>query len=564
MHTSQEIYHRVRWDARFDASRFVLGVEQRGREPKRVPLPSFDPQGDIPWHRVLFFEADGELVWDRASGLDALDASGAGLARRERLLAAPFFEARTPHVFTAAGWRPVGAGFGVGAGVGSGNQFDAARSTIKILTWNTLWDRYDGDLIHTDRRRPMLLTALATAAAAGTNVIALQEVEAALLKMLLAEPWVRREWTLGSDPRSSDVADSGLALLTRLPVAEAGWHALGRFKAVTALTVETATGPVVVANTHLSSDHSADGAGLRAKQLSALAEGLSGVTAPVVLVGDFNDDTDAPATRLGLTDAWTQVHGPSDHTPTFDPTVNPLAAVSSLAGEAKRLDRVLVRGWRASEIQLAGEVPDADGLFISDHYGLVALLSAEPAVAEVVSSTDASSSAGASGLDDRPTARTAVAWIPPEEVWGDIQEIRRRLDPQLLRWPPHVNVLFGFVSESEFDKAVPLLGKAAAAVPAFDVQLSQTRHFAHRSDSTLWLDPVDPDSTTDGWQKLRAALLERFPTFRDGDVYVPHLTLGKVADPARTPSSSHRSPPRSTASRCCRGEAMVLWRSEPW
>jgi poly(A) polymerase len=94
MRTSQEIYHRVRWDARFDPARFVLGVEQRGREPKRVPLPSFDPHGDIPWHRVLFIEADGELVWDRSSGLDALDASNAGLAHRERLLPAPFFDLR--------------------------------------------------------------------------------------------------------------------------------------------------------------------------------------------------------------------------------------------------------------------------------------------------------------------------------------------------------------------------------------------------------------------------------------------------------------------------------------
>ena len=93
MRTSQEIYHRVRWDARFDASRFVLGVEMRGREPKRVPLPSFDPHGDIPWHRVLFFEADGRLVWDRASGLDALDASGAGLAQRVAVAGRPVLRA---------------------------------------------------------------------------------------------------------------------------------------------------------------------------------------------------------------------------------------------------------------------------------------------------------------------------------------------------------------------------------------------------------------------------------------------------------------------------------------
>ncbi|GAA1963752.1 RNA repair domain-containing protein [Catenulispora subtropica] len=515
MRTSQEIYHRIRWDARFDASRFVLGVEQRGREPKRVPLPSFDPHGEIPWHRVVFFEADGELVWDRASGLDALDASGAGLAQRERLLAAPFFAARTPHVFAFAEgrWRPASPS------ASTAPATRVAASEIKVLTWNTLWDRYDSDLIHTGERRPMLLTALAEA---DVDVIALQEVEPALLKTLLAEPWIRESWTISSDPRSSDVPDSGLALLTRLPVVEAGWHVLGTFKAVTAVVVETATGPVVVAVTHLSSDHSTDGAGLRAEQLAQLAEGLTGVEVPVVLVGDFNDDTDAPSMRLGLTDAWTSVHGAGDRTPTFDPTANPLAAVSSLSGEAKRLDRVLVRGWQASDIRLVGDVPNAGGLFVSDHYGITATLVPEASLV--------SSAASTASLDARPTARTAVAWIPPEEVWDDIQEVRRRHDPQVLRWPPHVNILFGFVGEPEFDAAVPLISKVAATVPAFDVHLSEIRHFTHRDDSTLWLEPEG-----DGWRSLHAALLTRFPTCRSRDVFTPHLTLGKVADPARTP-----------------------------
>ena len=526
MRTSQEIYHRVRWDARFDATRFVVGVEMRGREPKRVPLPSFDPQGDIPWHRVVFFEADGRLVWDRASGLDALDASRAGLAQRARLLAAPFFEPRTPHGFVDGRWQPVTAETSPGA---------VFRPELRVLTWNTLWDRYDKELIHTAERRPMLLTALRDA---DVDVIALQEAEPALVKMLLAEEWVRAEWTLGGDPRSSDVADSGVLLLSRLPVFEAAWHTLGRWKAVTALVVDTAVGPAVIANTHLSSDHSGDGAGLRRDQLGQLADGLREITSvPVVLVGDFNDDTDAPATRLGMTDAWTQVHGVADETTTFDPGANPLAAVSSLSGEAKRLDRVLLLGAAASEARLVGEVPNADGLFVSDHYGISAVVNlAGRSVLTPAASTSPTLLAGSTGstgstvIDATPTARTAVAWIPPATVWDPIQEVRHRLDPQVLRWPPHVNLLFGFIGESEFDAALPLLSKAAATVTAFETQLAEVRHFTHRTDSTLWLHP-----TGTAWQRLHAELLEAFPTCRNRDAYTPHLTIGKVADPHRTP-----------------------------
>lgn len=110
MRTSEEIYHRVRWDPRFDPARFVIGVGQRGAEPKRVPLPAFVPGGDIPWHRVLFVEADGVVVWDRASGVDHIDALAAGRVIGPRLLRPPFFAARTPHVWDPAdGWRPARA-----------------------------------------------------------------------------------------------------------------------------------------------------------------------------------------------------------------------------------------------------------------------------------------------------------------------------------------------------------------------------------------------------------------------------------------------------------------------
>ncbi|WP_068755851.1 RNA repair domain-containing protein [Thermobifida cellulosilytica] len=305
MRTSEEIYHRVLWDSRFDPDRFVLGVHDRGRQPKRVRLPDFTPGGDIPWHRVLFIEADGEVVWDRAAGVDRLDDSSAGRVRSRRRLAAPFFVPRPPHAWRpGAGWRPAEP---------AAQAPSAAR--LRVLTWNTLWDRCDGDRIDTARRRPLLLEALRQADA---DVIALQEVEPDLLDLLCREPWVRDRYTLGLDPAGADVAEYGLLLLSRLPVAEAGLCALGPHKAVAAVEVATAAGPVVVAATHLTSDHTPDGAARRRAELALVAEALPAVRADVVLVGDFNDGDPALAFWLGLDDAWTRVHGPDDHTPTFD------------------------------------------------------------------------------------------------------------------------------------------------------------------------------------------------------------------------------------------------------
>ncbi|MCX5397536.1 poly(A) polymerase [Streptomyces sp. NBC_00102] len=363
MRTSDEIYHRIRWDARFDPARFTIGVAQRGREPKRVPLPRFTPGGDVPWHRVLFFEADGETVWDRASGLDRVDTAEAGRVRETRLLPSPYFAARVPHAFDGRDWAP--------APVNSSTHC----AGLTVLTWNTLWDRYDSERIDTARRRPLLLDALR---AADADVIALQEVEPPLLDLLAGSAWVREEYAFGGALDRREVADCGLLLLSRLPVREAGWHPLGRHKAVAAVVVETADGPVTVAVTHLSSDHSPEGAARRDRELADLATGLAELPGELLVVGDFNDGGPNPQSRLGLPDAWTAVHGPHDHTPTFDPSVNPLAAVGSLTGRVSRLDRVLYRAQRLRPVtaRLVGAAPDPTGLYASDHFGVRVALSA--------------------------------------------------------------------------------------------------------------------------------------------------------------------------------------------
>jgi len=336
MRTSEEIYHRVRWDPRFDPARFTLGILARGAPPKRLPLTSFVPGGDIPWHRVLFVEADGEVVWDRVSGVDALDTTSAGRVRADGLLRGPFFSPRP--VFGAGTAEP-------------GPQ-------LRVLTWNTLWDRYDSELIDTARRRPLLLAELARADA---DVIALQEVEPALYDMLALAGYAVSD--------GADVGSHGLVLLSRLPVLAAGHHVFSAHKGVAAMVVRTAAGPVAVLATHLTSDHHPYGPGRRVDEVSRLAVRLADIDCPVVLLGDFNG---GPVERLDLVDAWSAVR--RDETPTFDPTVNPLAAVSSLTGRAARLDRVLVRGVRPVAASLLGTGPD----FVSDHYGVSAVLEVAP------------------------------------------------------------------------------------------------------------------------------------------------------------------------------------------
>src|SRR6185369_8935234 len=104
MRTSEQIHAQIRWDPRFDPARFFLGIDVHGRPPKRVPFSAFVPGGEIPWHRVLFFEADDAIVWDRRDGTDRLGEVDAGRARVERLLARRLFEPRQPRVWNGRAW----------------------------------------------------------------------------------------------------------------------------------------------------------------------------------------------------------------------------------------------------------------------------------------------------------------------------------------------------------------------------------------------------------------------------------------------------------------------------
>lgn len=103
---------------------------------------------------------------------------------------------------------------------------------------------------------------------------------------------------------------------------------------------------------------------------------------------------------------------------------------------------------------------------------------------------------------------------------------RRRLDPQTaLGIPPHVTVLFPFVSPDEIDDAtIAAVDAVLAPIPRFDFQLTRTAWFG--DEEVLWLapEPAGP------FQRITTVLAEAFPDYPpyggQFDGLVPHLTIG--------------------------------------
>ena len=83
---------------------------------------------------------------------------------------------------------------------------------------------------------------------------------------------------------------------------------------------------------------------------------------------------------------------------------------------------------------------------------------------------------------------SAVVFIPPSEVWGPIQEIRRSHDRQFVRWMPHVTLLYPFWEHNEFAHAQRRLEEAGASMGAFAASVARSNSKTPiRINSGFWL-----------------------------------------------------------------------------
>ncbi len=472
---AQDIYHRLRWGGDVALADVEIEIRDRRDVDQRIPFADFDPEGPIPFSRILAFRLGGRVIWDRARRIDRV--LGSGLTPGERISPR---EGPAPPVAPDGGMGP---------------------RSLRVLTWNVLFDRYDQEIVRTRERIPRLLELLWKADA---DLVGLQEVEAPLLRTLLEVPWITGQYQLTDGPEAATVQPYGQVLLSRLPIRASAVHMLGEDKRHLVADVELGPELLRVAVVHLSSDRHADARERRARQVERL-RGLLGDAPRVLLLGDVNQDEPLD---LPLRDVWREAR-PDDRGYTWDPEVNALARAVTRSGRRRRLDRVLVRGLRPRAARLWGVDPGP--LPPSDHHGIVADLEVPASIGP-----------------DQPVAALVVP-VPPA-LAAEWEPLRRRLDPNRWRWRAHLTLWHGPVDRAALTAYLPRAAEALREQPPFAVLLDRLDRFTQRG-AGQWLAVACPDPAGDAALKaLRASLQggpwaepDPLPAFR------PHVTLARIA-----------------------------------
>ncbi|WP_407351777.1 endonuclease/exonuclease/phosphatase family protein [Luteimonas sp. R10] len=250
---------------------------------------------------------------------------------------------------------------------------DGGGATLSVVTLNIYHDR-DG----WERRRPLVIEGLR---ALRPDVIGLQEVlQHGTLRNQAADiaDALGYDFHFVSTAPEGEVERYGNAILTRHPILERSERRLRPLedsRTVAHVRIAFDGRPIDIYDTHLH--HTAEGGAMRAEQLADVLAHIDGNDdgTPMVLMGDFNAGAGSPELqRLAgrYVDAFGSTH-PGDDVTTLNPHYFP--------DRHERIDHVFVPGDRFEvlESRRVLDRPDADGIWPSDHFGILARLRLSPA-----------------------------------------------------------------------------------------------------------------------------------------------------------------------------------------
>lgn len=119
--------------------------------------------------------------------------------------------------------------------------------------------------------------------------------------------------------------------------------------------------------------------------------------------------------------------------------------------------------------------------------------------------------------------KSALVIIPPSDMLEQIQNIREIFDPAYERWMPHINIIWPFVPQSDFQNILPKVQELMKNIQPFPIVFKKIVSFPGNNGAT-YLDPQTPNQNIyqiyNQLKKLNIVTSGR-------KEYRPHLTVGK-------------------------------------
>lgn len=129
----------------------------------------------------------------------------------------------------------------------------------------------------------------------------------------------------------------------------------------------------------------------------------------------------------------------------------------------------------------------------------------------------------------RYSARGAAVLLPPRDTWPAFDAIRERYDPQIVRWMPHIPLLFPFRAPEDFEGCLPALARVCQGFGPLTLTLGEVRFTLRDSGrGTLWV-ACEPEAQV---TELRACLAVEFPELSrkqgGSEPWVPLIVVGQT------------------------------------
>ncbi|NOX56926.1 MAG: 2'-5' RNA ligase family protein, partial [Planctomycetes bacterium] len=140
-------------------------------------------------------------------------------------------------------------------------------------------------------------------------------------------------------------------------------------------------------------------------------------------------------------------------------------------------------------------------------------------------------------------------------------EIRKRHDPKVRRWMPHITMIYPFVVREQFAAVAARIEPICRQLEPIDLVLGRIETFRHRHERyTLWLAPEPVEPLVSLHDALWRAVWNTEPPARR---FRPHLSIGRVEGHQARQRLVDELTARWQPLRCRIDRLSLIWRSEP-